>query len=350
MDSTSTNLAVINVDNNVEEVVCSVDVFDFNENEFEERKRLTRKRISNNKPIILSPSPSSPPSSLHRPEKRLKFDKQQNEDEEVYEHQQEMETLPYGLDDYLLEPPPKLRRLQRADRRQTSSQSPYFQSPERNGKLGKSKSLQAYLRKENAEELFIGSQSLTQQQLKDLVNKCEWLSCDHINAYFTILNSEYESNIHAFSTYFYVMLMKDNVYSYSNVIRWTKKIDIFSKQFIYVPINVNDSHWILAVIKIRERRIELWDSLGNRHIKTVDRWSFKNQFINTRNNGPQIDDHSCGVFVCMFAKLLSDGIDDETIIEEAFDEQKIREFRILMAEKILSKSILCVKDSDQEND
>ncbi|CAH1757548.1 8224_t:CDS:2 [Entrophospora sp. SA101] len=331
MDSTSTNLAVINVDNNVEEVVCSVDVFDFNENEFEERKRLTRKRISNNKPIILSPSPSSPPSSLHRPEKRLKFDKQQNEDEEVYEHQQEMETLPYGLDDYLLEPPPKLRRLQRADRRQTSSQSPYFQSPERNGKLGKSKSLQAYLRKENAEELFIGSQSLTQQQLKDLVNKCEWLSCDHINAYFTILNSEYESNIHAFSTYFYVMLMKDNVYSYSNVIRWTKKIDIFSKQFIYVPINVNDSHWILAVIKIRERRIELWDSLGNRHIKTVD-------------------DHSCGVFVCMFAKLLSDGIDDETIIEEAFDEQKIREFRILMAEKILSKSILCVKDSDQEND
>ncbi|CAJ0749532.1 9933_t:CDS:2 [Entrophospora sp. SA101] len=251
----------------------------------------------------------------------------------------------YAVDtmDHAEESPGPLRRQLGTKRKS----SPLFQSPERSSRVKDGPTISAdlvdYLYKKNEKQLMIGSHSLTQKQMKDLVDKFTWLSSDHINAYFTILNSEYGECVYAFSTYFYAKLMKGDEYSYSRVIRWTKKIDIFKKKLLFVPININASHWILAVIIIKERKIELWDSLD----KGIE-WTANNKFY---KKTPQLDDHSCGVFVCMFAKLLSAGLNDDKVIKEAFDMEKIKNFRILMAEEILysSKPFTAAKESfDQE--
>nr|CAG8582809.1 8041_t:CDS:2 [Entrophospora candida] len=79
--------------------------------------------------------------------------------------------------------------------------------------------------------------------MKDLVDKFTWLSSDHINAYFTILNSEYGECVYAFSTYFYAKLMKG--------IEWTANNKFYKKT-------------------------------------------------------PQLDDHSCGVFAKLLSAGLND--------------------------------------------
>ena len=75
--------------------------------------------------------------------------------------------------------------------------------------------------------------------------------------------------------------------------------------------------------------------------------TLRTSFFWGRKLSPQLDAHSCGVFVCMFAKLLSAGVDDNKVIEEAFDEEKIKNFRILMAEEILSRGKLFTRLSNE---
>ena len=41
------------------------------------------------------------------------------------------------------------------------------------------------------------------------------------------------------NTYFYTKLMEDGTYNYKNVRRWTKKINIFECDRMFIPINVS---------------------------------------------------------------------------------------------------------------
>ena len=52
-----------------------------------------------------------------------------------------------------------------------------------------------------------------------------------------------KSDVHFFTTYFMSTLEEDP----SSVASWTKKIDIFKKKLIFVPVN-DDKHWSLCVI------------------------------------------------------------------------------------------------------
>ena len=49
--------------------------------------------------------------------------------------------------------------------------------------------------------------------------------------------------VHAFNTFFYPKVMSDGQQA---VKRWTKKVDIFSMEFILVPVHLG-MHWCLAV-------------------------------------------------------------------------------------------------------
>lgn len=55
--------------------------------------------------------------------------------------------------------------------------------------------------------------------------------------------------IYAFSCQFYSRLTqgKDHFDGYRLVASWTKSFDLFSKHFIYVPVNLN-AHWSLSII------------------------------------------------------------------------------------------------------
>ena len=57
--------------------------------------------------------------------------------------------------------------------------------------------------------------------------------------------------VHVFSSFFYTRLQEGTAVScsraYDNVKRWTRGVDIFDKDFLFIPVNQN-VHWSLAVI------------------------------------------------------------------------------------------------------
>jgi len=65
--------------------------------------------------------------------------------------------------------------------------------------------------------------------------------------------------VHYFNTFFWPKLQQG--YVKSNLKKWTKKVDLFTKDLILIPINHNQMHWSAAVINFRDKRIESYDSM-----------------------------------------------------------------------------------------
>lgn len=58
---------------------------------------------------------------------------------------------------------------------------------------------------------------------------------------------------------------KHGVYEYRNVKRWSKNVpgkDIFKLDKIIFPINQNNMHWTSAVVFMKQKRIQFYDSMG----------------------------------------------------------------------------------------
>ena len=43
---------------------------------------------------------------------------------------------------------------------------------------------------------------------------------------------------------------------------WSKNLDIFGADKIIIPINISDSHWIVGVIFMNRKRINIYNSNG----------------------------------------------------------------------------------------
>ncbi|KAK7610817.1 hypothetical protein JOL62DRAFT_502406, partial [Phyllosticta paracitricarpa] len=158
-----------------------------------------------------------------------------------------------------------------------------------------------------------------------------------------------DNRIHIFSTFFCTKLWEQpttNGINYDAVKRWTAKIDLFSRDFIVVPVN-DAEHWHLAIIvnmKNADKRpdneapnsdetaqadkthisILVFDSLGATHPKTVrtlkqyiiaearskrglELTAQDIQGINAKEIPLQPNGYDCGVFVCgYFDKFIRD--------------------------------------------
>ncbi|KAI5835427.1 cysteine proteinase [Schizophyllum commune Tattone D] len=139
-------------------------------------------------------------------------------------------------------------------------------------------------------------------------------------------------DIHYFNSFFWSKLVNEG-YEKGRLARWTKKIDIFSKDAIILPVNHSNTHWTSAAINFRKKRIEYYDSLGSkspmvyRHLRAYldaeSRNKKKKPFDFTGwedyfdENAPQQENaFDCGVFSCQFMEAISRG-------EETFNfEQK----------------------------
>jgi Ulp1 family protease len=60
----------------------------------------------------------------------------------------------------------------------------------------------------------------------------------------TQMPEDYQHLLHAFSTMFYTKMYKEGHAAMST---WTKRFDVFQKDFIFIPVN-GSGHWSLAVI------------------------------------------------------------------------------------------------------
>ena len=89
--------------------------------------------------------------------------------------------------------------------------------------------------------------SVTRRDISTLKG-LNWLNDEIINFYMSLIcerskESPGLAKVHAFTTFFYPKLIKDG---YSALKRWTRKIDVFSYDFIIVPLHLG-LHWTLAV-------------------------------------------------------------------------------------------------------
>jgi len=101
----------------------------------------------------------------------------------------------------------------------------------------------------------------------------KWLDDEGINAYSLLLEWRHKKTLlliptapklYFFSTFLYKQLWFMHEYSYDIVRRWTKNVDIFSMDKIFIPINWGDSHWILVVVRVGAKTgtVSMYDSLG----------------------------------------------------------------------------------------
>ncbi|EGZ17649.1 Hypothetical protein PHYSODRAFT_498310 [Phytophthora sojae] len=158
-----------------------------------------------------------------------------------------------------------------------------------------------------------------------------WLNDEVINFYFQMMSDRDEALVnagvlpkrsHFFNSFFYTKV-SENGYNFINVRRWTRKIDVFAMDKIFMPVNVGNMHWCMAVIFMTEKRIQYYDSMhgsGAACLKVLFRYLHdesehkkKQKFdeegwelVTCTPDTPQQNNGSdCGVFSCMFADYLS---------------------------------------------
>ncbi|KAL4105928.1 hypothetical protein PRIC1_003983 [Phytophthora ramorum] len=158
-----------------------------------------------------------------------------------------------------------------------------------------------------------------------------WLNDEVINFYFQMMSDRDEALVsagvlpkrsHFFNSFFYTKV-SENGYNFINVRRWTRKIDLFALDKIFIPVNVGNMHWCMAVIFMTEKRIQYYDSMHGsgaaclkvllRYLHDESEHKKKQKFdaegwelVTTTTDTPtQNNGSDCGVFSCMFADYLS---------------------------------------------
>eukprot|EP00128_Syssomonas_multiformis_P015255 Colp12_sorted_trinity150504_noHs@5904 len=205
----------------------------------------------------------------------------------------------------------------------------------------------------NADDVVvkIENANITKHDLRTLRGNT-WLNDEVINAYMFLLverAKQAERKVHCFKTHFYSTL-RDN--GYDKVRRWTKKTDIFSYDYVIVPIHMG-SHWTLVRINFVEQRFEYYDSYFDRNVKclqilrnyiqreSLDKKKVEYDLTGWTDHYPGEDElprqhntSDCGVFACQFAECVAC---DRKI---RFTEDNMQDFRSLMAYEIMTAKLL----------
>ncbi|NWU90442.1 SENP2 protease, partial [Upupa epops] len=193
---------------------------------------------------------------------------------------------------------------------------------------------------------------VTREDIGTLRN-LRWLNDEVINFYMSLLMERSKKEgypaVHAFSTFFYPKLISGG---YKAVRRWTRGVDLFSKDIVLVPIHLR-VHWALVVIDVRGKSISYLDSMGQSGDKICEalfqylreesqekrnvelaspEWtlhSMESHEIPQQQNGSD-----CGVFMCQFADYLAR---DKPI---TFTQSHMPYFRRKMVWEILHQKLL----------
>lgn len=154
------------------------------------------------------------------------------------------------------------------------------------------------------------------QTLKD----GHWLNDNVIDFYHNLIMKQ-NPKIFIWTTHFYSNLASRG---YSGVARWAKrkKINLFTKDKVIVPVNISNTHWALALIDNLQKTITYYDSLdfnqsGNPEAVENLQMYMDNEAQRLGHNAikykliPYIDapqqknGSDCGVFTCTAARYLA---------------------------------------------
>ncbi|KAK6204945.1 uncharacterized protein RJT21DRAFT_12130 [Scheffersomyces amazonensis] len=149
----------------------------------------------------------------------------------------------------------------------------------------------------------------------------KWLNDNIIDYYMNLIIEKSNHKVFGWTTHFFSTLEEKG---YSGIVRWgkRKKLNLFEKDLIMVPINVMNTHWALAVINNKSHSIEYYDSLisSNGNIRAISllkdyveqeanrlnkKISSEYQLFPRMRSPQQANGYDCGVFTCTAAKYLS---------------------------------------------
>ncbi|XP_076879486.1 sentrin-specific protease 5 [Brachyhypopomus gauderio] len=144
-----------------------------------------------------------------------------------------------------------------------------------------------------------------------------WVNDQIINMYGELIMETTNHKIHFFNSFFYKQLVAKG---YEGVKRWTKKVDLFSKRLLLIPLHL-EIHWSLITVDISKQNINFYDSQGILFKFAVDnilkyilaeakekkQAAFQKGWKMTVNKTipQQKNDNDCGVFVLEYCKCLA---------------------------------------------
>jgi hypothetical protein len=164
-----------------------------------------------------------------------------------------------------------------------------------------------------------------------------WLSGDLIDAVLKWWNATTSvpqgSNPRCYymNTHFWTKLTRRNNdevsgYYYEGVEKWTRRVDLFSFDVVFIPLNENKVHWCLAIVDVRNKYTVFLDSMDSsqrrpdvhellhRYLADEHKSKLKRELARGEwrvhqmpsESVPQQDNHSdCGVFTLLFATYYS---------------------------------------------
>uniref|UniRef100_A0A1A9UZJ2 Ubiquitin-like protease family profile domain-containing protein n=1 Tax=Glossina austeni TaxID=7395 RepID=A0A1A9UZJ2_GLOAU len=193
---------------------------------------------------------------------------------------------------------------------------------------------------------------------RDIHTLCghNWLNDEVINFYMNLLTDRGEKKsksnglptVYAMNTFFIPRLMQAG---YGGVKRWTRKVDIFTKDILPVPVHVGGVHWCMAIIHLKNRTIKYYDSMGTPNpnvLKALEQY-LKDESMDKRKQPfdtsqfiiesvpdvpRQMNGSDCGVFSCMFAEYVTRNK------EITFSQQNMEYFRQKMILEIVQGELL----------
>ena len=135
--------------------------------------------------------------------------------------------------------------------------------------------------------------------------------------------SNYQKSYFA-TTFFFEKLLVQGIYTYANVARWTREVDVFSLKQLLFPININNAHWTQLTIYMELKEIHYYDSMsgdGRLYLKAAMQW-LRDESLNKRgltlnatnewrliqkeaHVPQQHNGNDCGVFVIMCTRAIA---------------------------------------------
>ncbi|XP_029939422.1 uncharacterized protein LOC115381919 [Salarias fasciatus] len=155
--------------------------------------------------------------------------------------------------------------------------------------------------------------------LEDLgtLEEQNWLNDQIINMYGELIMEATEHKVHFFNSFFHKQLVAKG---YDGVKRWTKKVDLFSKWLLLIPIHL-EIHWSLVTVTMATKTISYYDSQGIVFRHTTDNimkylqseasekklTGFQKGWTTAIIKGipQQKNDSDCGVFILEYCRRLS---------------------------------------------
>ncbi|XP_048109236.1 LOW QUALITY PROTEIN: sentrin-specific protease 5 [Alosa alosa] len=158
--------------------------------------------------------------------------------------------------------------------------------------------------------------TLTLEDLSTLDHH-NWVNDQVINMYGELIMEAASHKVHFFNSFFYRQLVAKG---YEGVKRWTKKVDVFTKRLLLIPLHL-EVHWSLITVDVTSKSVHFYDSQGIMFKYAVDNilryllaearekkqpgfqkgWKMLiNKCIPQQKN-----DSDCGVFVLEYCKCLA---------------------------------------------